>query len=141
MNSIKIDLTTNLELPLFSSSVACGFPSPADDHMDASLDLNLHLVKHPAATFFVRAEGESMCDAGILHGDLLLVDKSLSPKDNSIVIAILNGELTVKCLKIIASKAFLYPANKNYRPIPIADLDGLQIWGVVTYAIHDLRPS
>jgi len=111
------------------------------DNTESSLDLNQYLVKHPAATFFTRAAGQSMCDAGILNDDLLVVDRSLTPKDNAIVIAILNGELVVKRLKFINGQAFLYPANKNYQPIPIANVEALQLWGVVTYAIHDLRTS
>jgi DNA polymerase V len=111
------------------------------DNIEGSLDLNQYLVKHPAATFFTRAAGQSMCDAGILNGDLLVVDRSLIPNDNSIVIAILNGEFTVKRLKFIDGQAFLYPANKNYQPISIPKGQTLQLWGVVTYAIHDLRIS
>lgn len=111
------------------------------DNIESGLDLNQYLIKHPAATFFTRADGSSMCDAGILNGDLLIVDKSLTPKNNAIVIAVLNGELTVKRLKIINAKAFLYPANKDYQPIPIANTEALQLWGVVTYAIHNLCVS
>ena len=138
MNSI-INISTDLSLPLFSSKAACGFPSPADDYIEHNLDLNQYLIKHPAATFFVRAEGDSMRGVGILPGDLLIVDKSLVPKDNSIVLAVINGEFTVKRLKIIAGKGFLYPANKYYQPIAISTVDGLQFWGVVTHAIHDVR--
>ena len=119
-------------------TTASGFPSPADDYIDNALDLNQHLIKHPAATFFVRAKGDSMCELGILTGDILIVDRSLSPKDNSIVIAELNGEFIVKRLKIIAGRGFLYAANNKYKPIPIADLDNFQFWGVVTYAIHEI---
>jgi DNA polymerase V len=140
MNSIT-NITTSLEIPLFSSKVACGFPSPADDHQELSLDLNQHLIPHPASTFFVRAEGDSMRGVGILPGDLLIVDRSLSPRDNSIIIAVLNGDFTVKRLKISHGKGFLYPANKNYQPIAISKLDNFQMWGVVTHAIHDVRAS
>lgn len=139
MNSIinKHSLS-DLSLPLFSGTAACGFPSPADDYVGHDLDLNLHLIKHPAATFFVRAQGESMREIGILNGDLLVIDRSLTPKHDSVVLAVINGEFTVKRLKIIAGEGFLCPANKNYRPIPIADLEDLQLWGVVTHAIHAL---
>ncbi len=141
MNSIKIDKITDLALPLFTSKAACGFPSPADDHMDLSLDLNQHLIKHPAATFFVRAAGDSMRGAGIFDGDLLVVDRSLTPKDNSIVIAILDSELTVKRLKMVNGKWFLCPANSAYKPIAVSNFEELQFWGVVTYAIHDVCPG
>lgn len=111
------------------------------DNTEGSLDLNQYLIKHPAATFFTRAAGHSMCNAGILDGDLLVVDRSLTPHDNSIVIVALNGELTVKRLKFINGRAFLYSADKNYQAIPIANDQTQQFWGVVTYAIHDLRAS
>jgi DNA polymerase V len=111
------------------------------DNTEGSLDLNQYVVKHPAATFFTRAQGSSMCDVGILDDDLLVVDRSLTPNHNSIVIAVLNGEFTVKRLKFIDGRAFLYPANKNYQPIALAKGQALQLWGVVTYAIHDLRTS
>jgi len=133
--------TVYMNSTIYSSKVACGFPSPADDHMEGALDLNQHLIKHPAATFFVRAAGESMCEAGILDGDLLVVDKSLPPKDGSIVIALINGEFMVKRLKIINGQGFLYPANKNFKPIAVGGVEGFQFWGVVTHAIHDVRVS
>lgn len=131
----------SMNIPLFNCKVICGFPSPADDHLDLSLDLNQHLIKHPAATFFVRAQGESMLEAGILNNDLLIVDRALPPKHNDIVIAVINNEFTVKRLKVINKQVFLYPANKNYKPIAISNLEEVQIWGVVTYAIHDLCSS
>lgn len=109
------------------------------DNIESSLDLNQYLVKHPAATFFTRAAGHSMCSAGILDDDLLIVDRSLTPQDNSIVIVVLDGELTVKRLRFINGQTFLYPADKNYQPIPVTNNQALQFWGVVTYAVHDLR--
>jgi len=109
--------------------------------MELSLNLNQHLIQHPAATFFVRATGQSMRDAGILDGDLLIVDRALVPKHGSIVIAVLNGEFTVKRFKLINGEGFLYPANTDYKPIAISNIEGFQFWGVVTYAIHDLRAS
>lgn len=135
MNSIIIP-----NIPIIPK-VACGFPSPADDYLELDLDLNQYLIKHPAATFFVRAEGDSMRGIGILPGDLLIVDKSLMPKDNSIVLAVINGEFTVKRLKIVAGKGFLCPANKNYKPMAISSIDSFQFWGVVTHAIHALWSS
>lgn len=131
----------NSKSPLSSSTASCGFPSPAEDHMELNLNLNQYLIKNPASTFFVRASGQSMCDAGILDGDLLVVDKSITPADNSIVIAVINGEFTVKRLKFINSAVFLYPANKNYNAIEVTNIEGFQIWGVVTCAIHDLCTS
>lgn len=94
-----VDHPTSLELPLFTSTVPAGFPSPADDHIEGKLDLNEHLVRRPAATFFVRASGESMRGAGIFDGDLLIIDRGVTPQPDDIVIAILQGELTVKRLR------------------------------------------
>jgi len=119
------------------SSVSAGFPSPADDYIEGRLDLNQHLIRHPAATFFVRVDGDSMIDAGIHPGDILIVDRALEPKDRNVVIANINGELTVKRIRIKYKKILLMPENENYPPLPIpADMD-FQVWGVVTYVIHE----
>ncbi len=107
----------NLSLPLYSNKVPAGFPSPADDHMEGKLDLNNHLVKHPTATFFVRASGESMVGAGIHDGDILVVDRSLEPRHGKIIIAAVDGQLTVKRLQKRGSKTLLAPENKKYKPI------------------------
>lgn len=124
------------EFPLMYPNVAAGFPSPADDFFQEKLDLNTYLIKHPAATFFVKVEGDSMIDAGIYTGDVLIVDRSLTAKENSIVIAAINGELTVKKLKKINGKLCLKPENKSYKPIELKEETDLKIWGVVTYSIH-----
>lgn len=125
-------------LPLFSSRVQAGFPSPADDYQEATLDLNSHLIKHPAATFFVRVAGNSMINASINHNDLLIVDRSLTPSSGKIVIAIVNGEFTVKRLKKTAKKVFLVAENPDYSDIEITEDSHCQIWGVVTNVIHSL---
>lgn len=127
---------TPLRLPLFGSSVAAGFASPADDHLEAELDLNEYLIAHPSETFFVRAKGDSMQQAGIFDKDLLIVDRSLTPKNNDIVIAAVAGDLTVKRLVIKLGEPWLYPANPNYKPIPIKEGSELYVWGVVVHAIH-----
>ena len=127
---------TSFKIPLFSSSVAAGFASPADDHLEAELDLNDYLIAHPSETFFVRAKGDSMQQAGIFDKDLLIVDRSLTPKDNDIVIAAVAGQLTVKRLVVKLGKPWLYPANPNYKPIPIKEGSELHVWGVVVHAIH-----
>ncbi len=123
-------------LPLYSSKVQAGFPSPGDDYIERYLDLNQQLVKHPAATFIVRAAGDSMTDAGIRSGDMLVVDKSLEAQHGKIVIAALNGELTVKRLSKTGGRVQLLPENSKYSPIDITDEQDLVIWGVVTYVIH-----
>ncbi|MCH9634552.1 MAG: Protein UmuD [Chlamydiae bacterium] len=131
------DSQNNL-LSLFSHSVSAGFPSPADDGIERKLDLNKSLIKHPAATFFVRVEGESMKDAGIYNQDLLIVDRSITPKENHVVLAVINGEFTVKKIKKSKSKLFLLPENEKFKPIEITEEMDFSIWGIVTYAIHSL---
>ena len=133
-----IDIRNNKKVmtPLFSDSVSAGFPSPATDYLENKLDLNEYLVKHPAATFIVKASGLSMKDAGILSGDLLIVDRSITPKNDNIVIASLFGELTVKKLRKKGSALFLVSANNEYPSIEIKEEMECFIWGVVTYVIH-----
>ncbi len=131
----------HLKLPLFGSQVPAGFPSPADDHLEAELDLNDYLIDHPAETFFVRAKGDSMQQAGIFDKDLLIVDRALTPKDNDIVIAAVGGELTVKRLCIRLGQPWLLPANPAYEPIPIKEGSELYVWGVVIHAVHHLNKN
>ena len=123
--------------PIFIDSVSAGFPSPATDYMENKLDLNEHLIKHPAATFIVRAKGTSMKEASILSGDLLIVDRSLTPKNNDIVIASVFGDLTVKKLKKKEDSLFLLSANSDYPSIEVREEMECFIWGVVTYIIHE----
>jgi DNA polymerase V len=125
-----------IKLPFFGSKVSAGFVSPADDHLEAELDLNEHLIKHPAATFFVRAKGDSMQGAGIFDNDILIVDRSLTPQNEDVVIAAVAGELTVKRLVVKLGRPWLYPANPSYKPIPIKEGSELYIWGVVIHTIH-----
>ena len=125
-----------LLLPLYTSRIAAGFPSPADDHLEAPLDLNEHLIKHPAATFVVKVDGDSMIGAGIYSGDLLVVDRSLEAQSGHIVVAVVNGELTVKRLVIERKRARLVPENPAYKPIEIKDGLELVIWGVVAHVIR-----
>ena len=127
-------LEENYSLPFYEAKVQAGFPSPADDHMPDGLDLNKYLIKRPAATFFIRVIGDSMTGAGIKANDLLVVDKSIKPVNNKIVIAVINNEFTVKRLKIIDNIAYLCPENDNYSVIKIDEED--YIWGVVTSVIH-----
>lgn len=134
---VKAFLAKGTQLcPLYSSRVQAGFPSPADDYIEAHLDLNEHLIKHPAATFFVKAEGDSMIGAHIQSGDLLIVDRSLTPSHGKIVIAAIQGELTVKRLYQQKGKVQLIPENPNYPIIDISENSELVIWGVVTHIIH-----
>lgn len=135
---LKGTSNSSLQLPSFSAPVSAGFPSPADDLIDKKLDLNEALIAHPAATFFVRVQGESMKDAGILDDDLLVVDRSLTAKNGQVVVAVINGEFTVKKIKKDKNRLFLMPENKNFSPLEITEEMDFMIWGVVTYAIHSL---
>lgn len=122
--------------PYFLSAVPAGFPSPADSYIERTLDLNTYLVKHPAATFFLRVQGESMTGAGIHDGDLLIVDRSLEPRDCAVVIACIDGDLTVKRLKKRGKNVALLPENPDFEPITLSGDTSLEIWGVVTSVIH-----
>jgi DNA polymerase V len=132
------DLSAEHCQPLFESRVPAGFPSPAADYEEDRLDLNRYLIRHPAATFFVRAVGDSMIGAGIHCGDLLVVDRSLEPKDKSVVIAVVDGELTVKRIRIERRKITLEPENESYSARQITEDADFQVWGVVTSVIHNL---
>ena len=127
-------------LTLFASPVCAGFPSPADDYVAATLDLNEHLIAHKEATYFLRATGHSMIGAGIHDGDLLVVDRSLTPAHGLVVIAVVDGEFTVKRLYKRAGRIRLLAENPDYAPIEFADGQELQVWGVVTNVIHRLAP-
>jgi DNA polymerase V len=132
------DLSTRCKLPVFLGRLPAGFPSPADDYIEKKLDLNQKLIMHPAATFFTTVTGDSMVEAGIHNGDLLIVDRSLEPIDGNVVIASLDGEMTVKRLYKRNNVLRLLPANKDYQPIEIQAHQSFEIWGVVTNVIHKL---
>lgn len=130
--------SVSLSLPLFQSRIQAGFPSPCDDFKEGSLDLNEHLISHKAATFFVRVTGDSMTGVGVFPGDLLIVDRSLSPTSGKVVIAILNGEMTLKRLEKSKEGFTLCAENKRYGDIKVGEEDDFSIWGVVTNVIHSL---
>jgi DNA polymerase V len=132
------DRSTKWARPLFLASVSAGFPSPAEDYIEGRLDLNRHLIKHPAATFFVRVAGDSMINAGIHPGDILVVDRALEPQDSNVVIAVIDGELTVKRISQRHGKLFLVPDNQAYEPLEIVEAMEFEVWGVVTSVIHHL---
>ncbi|MGA7936555.1 MAG: translesion error-prone DNA polymerase V autoproteolytic subunit [Kovacikia sp.] len=136
--AFRPDLSSEYWLPLFSNAASCGFPSPADSHVEETLNLNDLLIKRPAATFFVRVSGDSMLLAGIHSGDLLVVDRSLEATDGRVVVAVINGELFVKRLRIKQGKTLLMADNPDYAPIEITEAMTLHIWGVVTNVIHSL---
>ena len=128
------------EAPLMSSAVMAGFPSPAEQYVERPLDLNELLVARPAATYFVRARGDSMAGAGVQDGDLLVVDRSLDPEDGSTVIACVDGEFTVKTYRRDKSGVRLEAANPAYPPIRFAGEMELRVFGVVTAVVHRLVP-
>jgi DNA polymerase V len=136
---IPFEKRTSLRLPLVSASVEAGFPSPADDHLERAIDLNEELIRNPAATFLVRVKGESMRDAGIHTGDTLIVDKSVTPADRQIVVAMIDGEFTVKRFRKLNGTIFLEAANDSFAPIEVGENQELTIWGAVTYIIHQAR--
>ncbi|HUN00789.1 MAG TPA: translesion error-prone DNA polymerase V autoproteolytic subunit [Halothiobacillus sp.] len=127
-----------LPLVLYSGRIAAGFPSPADDYADERIDLNRHLIRHKEATFFLRVQGDSMLGAGIHDGDLLIVDRAITATDGKVVIAALDGELTVKRLSIRGEVVRLVPENPAYPVIEVNQDQDLVIWGVVTNVIHAL---
>jgi DNA polymerase V len=134
----KPDRSTKRRQPIFMATVPAGFPSPAADYEEGKLDLNRHLIKNPAATFFVRVTGDSMLKAGIHSGDLLVVDRSIEPRDKSVVIAVVNGELTVKRIRIRKNKLTLVAENDAYQSQEINGEIEFEVWGVVTNVIHAL---
>lgn len=131
---------TAFKVPLFAHSVRAGFPSPADDYVADTLDLNDHLMPRKEASFLLRAKGDSMIGAGIHDGDILIIDRSITPTDGRVVIATLDGQFTVKTLEKKRGRIRLLPANPDFEPIELKDEQELQIWGVVTNVIHSLKP-
>jgi len=127
---------TDCALPLYLAPVQAGFPSPAEDYIDQTLDLNDQLVRHPAATFFVRVTGQSMRDANIHPGDILVVDRALEAQNGTIVVAALDGELTVKRLRHKDGRLLLVPDNPDFAPLEVSPEASFTVWGVVTYIIH-----
>ena len=123
-------------MQFFDESVPAGFPSPAEDHLDLDLDLSSYLINHPSATFCVRVEGDSMIGAGIQSEDVILIDRSLEPQTGSIVLAVLDGEFTVKRVDVQGEKLFLLPENPRLKPIEVEEEMNFKVWGVVTFVIH-----
>ena len=128
----------SLNIPLYQCSVSAGFPFPAHDGIEKALDLKEHLIKHPAATFFVRVSGNSMINAGIYDHDILIVDRSLNPKSGSVIVAVLNGDLTVKRFQKKDGLVFLLAENPHYKSIKVTDNMDFSVWGVVTTVLHNL---
>ena len=128
-----------LRLPFYASRVSAGFPSPAEEHLEGVLDLNDLMISRPNSTFFVRVQGDSMNGAGIYNDDILVVDRAAAPKNRDVVLAVVDGEFTVKRWIKRARKVLLVPENPNYPEIDIENHQKVEIWGVVTFAIHPFR--
>ena len=128
--------TKRFRIPLFNDLVSAGFPSPADDYTEENIDLNEHLISNPFSTFFLRVKGESMINAGIKDKDLIIVDKSLIAKPGNIIIAMIDGEFTIKRLSIKNDELYLKAENHNYPDFSFKNHIDVQIWGVVIYSIH-----
>jgi len=129
------DITTSNPLP-YADGISAGFPSPAEEYIELAIDLNKELVKHPSATFYGRVRGSSMQDAGIYDGDIIIIDKSLRPQNGQKAVCFINGDFTIKTLKIEKDELWLMPANKDYKPIKITSDNDFIVWGIVTYVIH-----
>lgn len=132
------ETSEDLNLSYIEAGISAGFPSPANDFLDVSIDLNKVLVKNPSATFYGRVKGNSMIDAGLNDGDLLVIDKSLEPKNGKIAVCFIDGEFTIKRIKVEKDKCFLMPANDQYKPIEIQTENDLIIWGIVTTIIKSV---
>lgn len=129
---------TKLELPFVDGGISAGFPSPALDFVDLTIDLNKHLIKHPSATFYGRVKGQSLKNAGITEGDLLVIDRSLEPSNGKIAVCYIDGEFTAKRIKKTKNELWLTPENDDYKPIKIKEEDNLIIWGIVTHVIKSV---
>lgn len=124
------------KLSLYNENISAGFPSPADDYIDQILDLNELMIKNLSATFLIRVSGDSMINAGIFNGDILVVDRSIEPMNNKIIIGVIDGEFVVKRIVKKSGKLFLQPENDKFKPIEITPDSDFKVWGVVTFAIH-----
>lgn len=129
--------SSELALPLIEGGISAGFPSPAQDYIDLKIDLNKELVANPDSTFYGRVKGFSMQDAGILDGDILVIDKSMKPQDGDTAVCFIDGEFTLKYIKIDPESIYLIPANSNFKPIKVTEENNFCIWGIVTYSIKN----
>jgi len=134
----RIENNTFNELP-FYPGISAGFPSPANDYLDATIDLNKELIKNPSSTFFGRVKGLSMKDAGIDDEDILIIDKSIIPKSGMTAVCFVDGEFTLKKICLGNNFITLQPANNNYKPIVVTEQNDFLIWGIVTYVIKKMK--
>jgi DNA polymerase V len=132
-----VDPQTDISLPYASGGIKAGFPSPAQDLMDTAIDLNKELIHNQASTFFGRVKGDSMCDAGLEDGDILIIDKAPEPQNGDMAVCYIDGEFTLKYIRIEKEVVWLVPANEAYQPIKVTAENDFLIWGIVTYSIRN----
>ena len=135
----KIDISSSLPIPFADEGIQAGFPSPAQDYMELAIDLNKELIRHPASTFYGRVVGESMKDEGIEEGDILVIDKSLELMDDDLAVCFIDGEFTVKRVRLETDSAWLVPSNSDYPLIKVTKDNDFIVWGIVTYTIKKNR--
>jgi len=135
------NVNSELLLPLVEGGISAGFPSPAQDYIDLKIDLNKELITNPSSTFYGRVKGSSMQDAGIEDGDILVIDKSLELQDGDTAVCFIDGEFTLKYIKIEPDAVYLIPANSKFKPLKVTDENNFCIWGVVTYSIKNHKNS
>ncbi len=135
----KIDISSNLPLQYADEGIKAGFPSPAQDYLEQAIDLNKELIRHPSSTFYGRVVGDSMKDEGIEEGDILVIDKSLELLNDDLAVCFIDGEFTVKRVRLEPDTAWLVPSNSNYPPIKVTKDNEFMVWGIVTYTIKKNR--
>ena len=140
-NSSSNEDSSSLLIPLVKEAISAGFPSPAEDYIELGIDLNKYLIKNPISTFFLRVSGNSMNNAGIYNNDLLIIDRSINPNPGHIVVALLDGEFTLKRLVKKENSYYLKADKENYPAINLYEYINVEIWGVATYSIHDIQKS
>ena len=138
-HSYSKEVSSTLVIPLVKETISAGFPSPAEDHIELGIDLNRYLIKNPISTFFLRVSGNSMNNAGIYNNDLLIIDRSINPIPGHIVVALLDGEFTLKRLVKKQNNYYLKADKENYPAISLYEYTDIQIWGVAIYSIHELK--
>ena len=138
----KGGFSTPLPLPYADMGIQAGFPSPAQDYIDKSLDFNRELIDHPAATFYAKVVGTSMIDAGISEGDIVVIDRAVDPEQDDIVVVFIDGEFTIKYIdfsELARNRIWLRPANRNFKPIKVSAASDFRVWGVVVKVIKNLK--
>lgn len=134
----RAETDSAIRIPFMAEGIAAGFPSPAADFMEKVIDLNKELSRNPLSTFYVRVKGNSMTGAGIDDRDVLVVDRSIAPEDNKIAICLVDGEFTVKRLRVKKDAIYLMPENPDFKPLKITEENNFTVWGIVTYVIKSV---